>query len=72
MDIFPGDLPPLIPEPVERIQVTPAVEITPVPKSVAVRPSQLDLGYRPTRPARHLRPPPPSLDEGSISTGRRF
>lgn len=69
MDVFPGDLSPLIPEPVERIQVTPAVEITPVPKSQAVRPSQLDLDYRPTRPARHLRPSPATLDSQS---GRCF
>lgn len=71
------DLPPLIPEPVERMQATPALAVTPAPasrpKSPAVRPNQLDLGY-PTRPARHLRPPSsPAIDSStrrSVSPGR--
>lgn len=74
-----ADLPPLIPEPVERIQVTPALAVTPAPasspKSPAIRPNQLDLGY-PTRPARHLRPPSsPAVDSSSqrsVSPGRIF
>lgn len=74
-----ADLPPLIPEPVERMQVTPALAITPAPasspKSPAIRPNQLDLGY-PTRPARHLRPPSsPAVDSASqrsVSPGRIF
>lgn len=59
-----ADLPPLIPLPVERM--LPSLAITPP----AVRPNQLDLG-RPTRPARHLRPP--SVDPSnrrSLSPGR--
>lgn len=53
-----ADLPPLIPESVEHIQIPPTVSITPAPSSVpkAVRPNQLDLDG-PVRPARHLKPP---------------
>lgn len=64
-----ADLPPLIPEPVERMQAAPSLAITPAPKSPAVRPNQLDLSYRPTRPARHLRPPS-TTSQRSISPGR--
>lgn len=74
-----ADLPPLIPLPVERMQATPALAVTPAPasspKSPAIRPNQLDLGY-PTRPARHLRPPSsPAIDSASqrsVSPGRIF
>lgn len=60
MSQFPlyADLPPLIPESVEHIQVPPTVSITPAPSSVtkAIRPNQLDLDG-PVRPARHLKAP---------------
>lgn len=52
-----GDLPPLIPEPVEHIHITPTVFITPVPSQIlskATRPNQLDLDG-PVRPVRHLK-----------------
>lgn len=53
-----SDLPPLIPEPVEHIQIPPTVSITPAPSSVpkAIRPNQLDLDG-PVRPARQLKAP---------------
>ncbi|XP_018575341.1 rho GTPase-activating protein 21 isoform X4 [Anoplophora glabripennis] len=60
-----GDLPPLIPEPVEHIHLAPTVSITPAPAtadpSKAVRPTQLDL-EGPVRPARHLKPPSTNVD----------
>lgn len=53
-----ADLPPLIPESVEHIQVPPIVSITPAPTTIpkAIRPNQLDL-EGPVRPARHLKAP---------------
>lgn len=53
-----ADLPPLIPESVEHIQLLPTVSITPAPSPIpkAVRPNQLDLDG-PVRPARHLKAP---------------
>lgn len=55
---YPPDLSPLIPEPVERMNVMPSVSITPAsPSSVigkAMRPNQLDL-EGPIRPARQLK-----------------
>ncbi|KAG5897664.1 hypothetical protein JTB14_024491 [Gonioctena quinquepunctata] len=58
-----ADLPPLIPEPVEHLHVTPSVSISPVPTSInrAVRPCQLDL-TGPVRPMRHLRPPSANIE----------
>ncbi|XP_074036276.1 rho GTPase activating protein at 19D isoform X5 [Leptinotarsa decemlineata] len=58
-----ADSPPLIPEPVEHIHLTPSVSITPVPTTVnkAVRPCQLDLSG-PVRPMRHLRPPNANIE----------
>ncbi|XP_049823954.1 rho GTPase-activating protein 21-B isoform X5 [Aethina tumida] len=54
-----ADLPPLIPEPVERMHLAPSVSITPAPTVVQTRPArpnQLDL-EGPVRPARHLKAP---------------
>ncbi|CAH0555994.1 unnamed protein product [Brassicogethes aeneus] len=57
-----ADLPPLIPEPVERLFLAPAVSITPAPPSKPVGPNQLDLEVGgdggPVRPLRHLKAPP--------------
>ncbi|KAJ8912112.1 hypothetical protein NQ315_005448, partial [Exocentrus adspersus] len=54
-----GDLSPLIPEPVEHIQLTPTVSVTLVPDqgNRPIRPTQLNL-EGPVRPARHLKPLP--------------
>ncbi|CAH1110589.1 unnamed protein product [Psylliodes chrysocephalus] len=52
-----GDLPPLIPESVERIHLTPAVSITPPASSnKAIRPTQLDLEGA-AKSSKYLLPP---------------
>ncbi|XP_072388451.1 rho GTPase-activating protein 23 isoform X2 [Diabrotica undecimpunctata] len=51
-----ADLPPLIPEPVEQIPVTPSLSVTPAPAHKAIRPTQLDL-EGPVKSIWHLKPP---------------
>ncbi|CAG9834844.1 unnamed protein product [Diabrotica balteata] len=51
-----ADLPPLIPEPVEQIPVTPSLSVTPAPAHKAIRPTQLDL-EGPIKSIWHLKPP---------------
>lgn len=74
--ILYGDLPPLIPEPVEHINLTPTVSITPAPTNLNLkqklqRPTQLDLDG-PVRPNRHLKPPTLNIEtpiRRSVSPG---
>lgn len=65
------DLPPLIPESVEHIQVPTTESIARAPPSApkAIRPNQLDLNG-PVRPARHLKAPKVLNNENS--TGLEF
>lgn len=72
--IYNPDLSPLIPEPVERMQIAPIVSVTPAPAKIPVRPTQLDLNA-PKRPQRLLRPNSAAVEissQLSIAAGSLF